>query len=278
MTRSLKQTTAALLIVIYLSACASNSRSIQNSSPQSSYSMEEVMLGKQIHEYIISKMPACENPQVLTYIQGVGKKLAKFAKRQDLPYQFIVLQDERIYATSSPGGFVYLTTGAILFAQNEAELAAILAHEIGELQFKDPRFSHTKSLMKKVITGGAVVAPIFGSIGALALIGLVGAYTYMDRGNIQEEHLYKSDKIALKLLHDAEEDPQGLVDFLRRLLNATPKELMYLYDYYQTRPVSEARLTKLEQAFSALPFGERSFNTNRNDFLKITEPLRLTPA
>ena len=272
-----KKIVAGLILAFYLPACASNSHHIHsNDSSDYSFTSGEVSLGKQIHNYIISKMPVYENPQVNQYVQTIGKRLATFAKRKNLPYQFIILQDERIYATSAPGGFVYITTGFILFSENEAELAAVLAHEIGELQMKDPRFSRTKSIVEKVIAGGAMAAPLFGNLGVLAVLGVVGMYALINEEDAQEKRLLKADKTALYLLTDAGEDPQGLIDVCHKLLNASPRNLMYLYDYYQTRPVTESRIKKLESHFTSLPLQNKTFTTNRSYFLDMLKSLRFT--
>ena len=79
------------------------------------------------------------------------------------------LYSEKIYATSAPGGFVYVTTGMLTYLENEAELAGILAHEIGEQQFKDPRFSKIQKGIEHMTHGVALVGPLFGQIGALAV-------------------------------------------------------------------------------------------------------------
>lgn len=236
--------------------------------------LDEIRLGQQIYEQIISKMSVYDNAVVSEYVAGIGKHLARFAKRKDLPYQFIILRDDRVYATSAPGGFVYVTTGFLSFLNNEAELAAVLAHEIGELQFKDPRLSRLKRIMEQVITGGSAIAPIFGNVGALALIGLVGMYAMVDRSQSVDKRVCQADQIALHLLVDGDEDPQGLIDVLHKCLKASPKELMYLYDYYQSRPVTETRLRKLEAVFGSLDLEGRNFNANRDRFMIATKSLR----
>ncbi|MBI4387995.1 MAG: M48 family metalloprotease [Candidatus Omnitrophica bacterium] len=271
-----KRQIAIFVSILYLSGCVSRPQIHSTSSGQEygSLTQDEIALGRQINELIISKMAVYEHPVISEYVNKIGKNLAQFAKRQDLPYQFIILRDDRIYATSAPGGFVYITTGFISSLDNEAELAAILAHEIGELQFKDPRLSRLKRMMEKVVTGGAVVAPLFGTVGALALIGLVGTYALVDRGNNFEKRVIQADRVALQLLTEADEDPQGLVDLLYKCLRASPKQLAYLYDYYQSRPVTQARFEKLEQSFRSLDLEGRSFSVNRDRFIVATKPLR----
>jgi len=96
-----------------------------------------------------------------------------------LVYRFTILYDEKIYATSAPGGYIYLTTGMLNFLQNEAELASVLAHEIGRLQYKDPRFTQSDDVLNAATQAGASIAPMFGPIGSLASLGLVLLQAYV---------------------------------------------------------------------------------------------------
>src|SRR3989338_7752892 len=86
--------------------------------------------------------------------------------------RFIVLEDDRIYATQAPGGYVYITIGFFKFLASEIELAGILAYEIGMLQYRDPRLSKLKKALDLLLQTGSYVGPAFGSIGALSVLGL----------------------------------------------------------------------------------------------------------
>ncbi len=114
----------------------------QNLAPvQNGMMTEEKQIGEQIHQTIMSSFYPYTEPRANEYIGKIGGDLSKQAARNELDYRFIVLYSDKIYATSSPGGYVYITTGMIYFLGNEAELAAVLAHEIAQLQYKDPKVS-----------------------------------------------------------------------------------------------------------------------------------------
>ncbi len=268
---------AVFLIAAQFCGCASRpqiSHSLAAVSAQSN--QDEIALGAKIHEFIISKIPVYDHPEINDYVTGIGRSMVSHVKRKDLPYRFIILKDDRIYATSAPGGFIYITTGFLLFIQNEAELSAVLAHEIGELQMKDRRLSRLNDYMEKTLAAGAMVAPAFGTIGALGLLGLFGVYAVSGRVDSQEKRIYKADKTALIIMTQANEDPQGLVEILRRILYAGPRDLMYLYDYMQSRPVTSERIEKTERFFSALSLEQRSFDTRRDHFLEEMQPIKFS--
>ena len=269
---------AVLLIILQFWGCASEHNQISGSQSVSGDTANEVALGKQIHELIVSRIPVCPNEEVDRYVQSIGRQIARYAKRQEIPYEFIVLQDDRMYATSSPGGFVYITSGFLLFLKNEAELAFILAHEIGELQRKDPRLSHTRKIVEQLMKTGATVAPAFGGIGALAMLGVFGVYAMTNNDISKEERIYNADAKALEMMVNSGYDPQGAFNVFYNIANASSKELMYFYDYYQARPVTTARLARLERKFAQLDLSGKSFDMDRSHYMKMIEPLKSSQA
>lgn len=263
------------LILAMATGCSSFGRhGLSSKAAVSAQDAEEISVGRQIHESIIAKMPVYEDAVVTGYIRQLGQSFVPHVKRQNLPYQFSVLSDDRIFATSAPGGYVYITTGFIEFLDNEAELASVLAHEMGELQRRDPKLSTSLKLLEKTIQGSAVVAPIFGSIGALAMLGLVGVHSLAANEPYKTSRLEKADDLALQYLSEAGYDPQGMINLYYKILEASPQELMYLFDYQQSRTVTWSRVANLEKLFKNLPSDRQIFNVNRERFLSMTQTLR----
>lgn len=269
------------LIVLVISAgCARNSKVDQGSprvtqSHAVALSEHEVKVGRQIHEAILSAFRVYTEPRLVEYVKKVGQSVAKFAGRQDLPYQFTVLYDDRIYATSAPGGFVYITTGFLNFLQNEAELSAVLAHEVAELQYRDPRFSNSKRALGAVTQAGALAAPFFGQIGALAALALMLLNSYAEsEGKTQEDKVLIADQLALNYLVQAQHDPQGYLDLLNHFLNLDRMGIPHCYDYLTSRPVTVKRYQWVLNEFGRLPLSDKSFNVNREGFLEMTRGVR----
>ncbi len=274
---NIKKILTLLLIVSQFSGCASNQSQIAPGKLSSDVE-SEISLGKRINELIISRIPLCQNEEINRYVEDIGSNVAKHAKRQEISYHFLVLQDDRFYATSAPGGFIYITSGFLVFLKNEAELAYSLGHEIGELQYKDPRLSQAHAMLENALKTGAAIAPAFGSIGALAFLGIVGVYSMTGKDESKDQRIYEADTKALEMMSKAGYDPQGAMDVFFSIAHATPKELMYLYDYYQTRPVTSMRLTKLENGFKRLDLKNKNFNTNRFHYIQMIEPLKPATA
>jgi len=272
-----KQSLAAFLILsLMVSGCARSGAQISpGSAAQTGLHRAEAAIGEKIHAEILSQFYVYTEPTVVNYVTEIGEAMAAFAERKDLFYRFTLLYHEKIYATSAPGGFIYVTTGLLAFLDNEAELAAVIAHEIAQLQQKDPRLSKARKALNAITRTGAVVGPIFGQFGALAAIGLVMLNSVVESNQIDpEKKLLKSDTKAFQYMVDAGYDPQGFLDVLYKFLNADKKVIPYFYDYYQSRPISQARLDNAGQEFANLSLQGKSFSVNRDMYYETMRGIR----
>lgn len=264
-----KKISACLLILVLLAGCARNKQFING--PASS---QEIELGNAIHKQILQTARVYPEQTLNDYVQGVGHKIASHADRRGLVYRFIILEDDRIYSTYAPGGYVYMTTGFFNFLQSEIELAGILAYEIAALQYKDPRLSRFKKSFEFILMTGSYVAPAFGAIGALSVIGLalVGAATSGEKSHL--DRVEEANVKALRYLFQSGYDPQGLINPLVRMNDTRSPYRAYLYDYLQSHPIDFVRLTKLDEAFQKLPMENKRFDAGRDSFLMKTEIVR----
>ena len=96
---------------------------------------QEVAIGGQINQGLLEsgKVKLSKDARINQYVQEIGQRLATTSDRPDLPYTFQVVRDNSINAFATMGGFVYLHTGLIKTTDNEAELASVIAHEIGHI-------------------------------------------------------------------------------------------------------------------------------------------------
>ncbi len=269
-----KNISGGLISLLLFSGCVSH-RSGSGPGLQSRALSEEERIGQQIHAEILNQFRVYTDPSAVSYVNEIGQNLAHYTKRKNLSYQFTILYSPQIYATSAPGGGVYLTTGMIYFLQNESELAAVLAHELGELQDQDPRVSRSRKVLDSVLKGSAVITPALGPIGVLALLGVAMAKTTVDhRTPTLEMRMFRADERAFKMMLAAGYDPQGLIDLQYRFLNAKPEIRPYFSDYYESRPVTQERMDLIAASFNKLPLQNRSFVTNRESFLEKTKGIR----
>jgi predicted Zn-dependent protease len=265
---------------LLFSGCASHAKRPETAAdapPVRAFSKEEIQNGRQINSEVLSSFYLYTDPRVVAYVNDIGQSLLGKGRDPDKnPYQFTILYNDRIYAVSAPGGFIYVTTGLINLLDNEAELAAVLAQEISLLQFQDPRVSGSKKAFDGITNGVAMVGPMFGQIGMLAVLGVVALHAATDghKSGSEDERMKKMDELAMRYMVAAGYDPQGYIDLLHKFIRLDPQALPYFFDYYQTHPITEERFLKLNQTFEKLPLTGKTFNVDRGEFLETTKGIR----
>jgi len=92
-------------------------------------------VGQQINQQLVQQgqFRPSRNRSLNRYVNEIGQRLAQSSERPDIPYTVQVVDDRAINAFATMGGYVYINTGTILAADNEAELASVIAHEIGHI-------------------------------------------------------------------------------------------------------------------------------------------------
>jgi predicted Zn-dependent protease len=161
----------------------------------------------------------------------------------------------------------------LAFLQNEAELAGVLAHEIGELQYSEITVQANQKVQNGLVQASAVAAPFFGGIGALAFLGIMGVNAAANGEKTKEERVWMADKLALQYLVANGYDPQGWLDVLYRIVNLEMQDIYLVADYYDYRPINVARMTRLRKAFRKLALDRKTLSTYPDIYLAQTRPV-----
>jgi len=155
----------SIVALAVMSGCASNPVS---GSPDLVFSSEasEIEKAKKLHPLMLQQFGgAYEDPRLQQYVAEVGTRAAKVGQRPQLQYVFTVLDSEDINAFTTGGGYVYITRGIMNYLNSEAELYAVLGHEIGHINARHPVKQQTQSTLSGI---GAAAVGIFTGSGDLA--------------------------------------------------------------------------------------------------------------
>jgi predicted Zn-dependent protease len=271
-----KKICAFLGLALILQGCASSAKeTLPPVEKPLDYASEEALMGQKIHQEIMQAFYPYTDPKVVAYVNRIGQSLAIHAHRKELLYRFMILYNDKIYATSAPGGYVYLTTGMLYFLQSESELAAVIAHEIGELQYKEPKLSQKRKFIDAVTQGGMMVTPVLGPLGPFAMLGLAALHTASDITlKDAEQRLLDADKKALQYMVQAGQDPQGMLELVTLFAEAKPEILPYFLEYYQSRPLSVERTRAIQEEFAKLPLAGKSFTANAQEYQDVMRGVR----
>ena len=206
-------TPRAAVAVLVLLACAA--------APGCAVSREqEIALGRQARPQFIQEFGGLlPDPGVQQYVDQVGQSLVDQTTRPGLPWEFGVLASDQVNAFALPGGFVYITQGMLRQLDSEAQLAAVLAHEIAHVQHR-----HSVQQLKRMqlIQGGLTLASLFGGEGqaasaATSVAGLVAGLASMSYGRDQEK---EADLTGLKYLAREGYEPGAFLELIDVLKQA----------------------------------------------------------
>ncbi|MGK7935480.1 MAG: M48 family metallopeptidase [Xenococcaceae cyanobacterium] len=195
---------------------------------------EEVEIGKLINQKLLTQQYKLHHSsQIQKYADILGQELVASSNSRNIPYTFQVVMGEEVNAFATPGGFVYLTTGLLKEADNQAQLASAIAHEIAHINQKH----HLKALKQAVLAQG--IAETAGiNTHTLAQIGYQLAIELPQ----SREDEYEADRIGLEILRAAGYSPLAFVNFLKQLeAKGTQPEFL------RTHPTSANRIEALTQ-------------------------------
>jgi beta-barrel assembly-enhancing protease len=195
---------------------------------------DEMAMGAQINAQLTQKqMRPLQDRDLNNYINEIGQRLARYNKRTDLTYTFQVIDDDNLNAAATMGGYVYINKGTIKAAENEAQLASVIAHELAHIEGK-----HTIEQAKNdslARTGAAAL-----KLDKNTIVGLVAQYGMnMPRSRRFETN---ADADGMRTLTAAGYDQQAMVEFMRKLDTGSA-----MPQWLASHPQTKVRVTALQK-------------------------------
>jgi predicted Zn-dependent protease len=209
------------------------------------------------------------------YVDRTGLRMASLTHRPQMPYSFRGVNAPYVNAYAFPGGSIACTRGILVELENEAELAALLGHELGHVNAR-----HTAQQMSK----GAVVSAAVGGLSAVASsadsllgdlvsgLGGIGAGALL--ASYSRDNEREADRLALTYMTRAGYSPEGMVgllDMLRRTSDRKPGALELMFS---THPMSEERYARVEEAARTRYRGDLEGAVHRERYMDRTAGLR----
>jgi predicted Zn-dependent protease len=261
-------------VVSVLAACAANPVTGEQDFVLMSEE-QEISLGRKYSAEIIKEMPPYEHPELARLVQEVGEKLAANSHRPELIYRFTVLDSTSVNAFALPGGYIYITRGLLAYLNSEAELAAVLGHEIGHVTARHSVRQQSTATVAGIL--GAVVAASTGVQGVDTLANLAGTAIVRGYGR---EHELEADRLGAGYLARSGYDPQGMLQVVRVLKDQETfdKQVAELEDreprayhgLFATHPDNDTRLQEVIAAAGPLQ-SPASTQVERDSFLQALD-------
>jgi predicted Zn-dependent protease len=208
---------ALLAVLVGLNGCTTNPVTGKQSFTAFMSRDDEIRIGAEEHPKLIREFGgAYTDVKLRAYINRIGLKLTRHADTSDLAFTFTILNSEKVNALALPGGYVYITRGLLALADNEAEMAGVLAHEIGHVTARHTaeRYSTAQAanigLMVLSVLGSAAGVP--SGVGQLAGFGAQAALQSYSR-----EQELESDMLGVRYLSRAGYSPHAMTSFFHKL-------------------------------------------------------------
>jgi predicted Zn-dependent protease len=210
-----------LVIALSVGSCAVNPATGQPNLVLMSEN-REIEIGEEEHEKVLASMPVYDDEELLAYVTEIGNRVVQASDRPDLPFTFTLIDSPEINAFALPGGFVYVNRGLITFTNSEAELAAVIAHEIAHIAARHAVQQQARAGLANVAStvGGVVtaVATRSGYIGSqVSQVASIWAQTGLS-GYGREAEL-EADRLGAEYLFRAGYDPAAMIEVITVLKN-----------------------------------------------------------
>ena len=182
----------------------------------------EKEIGLEEHEKVLASMPLYKDEELLVYVREVGNRVAAASHRPDLEYIFNIVDSPEINAFALPGGYVYVNRGLLTFMNSEADLAAVLSHEIGHITARHAVQQQARGGLAKTaaVVGGFVTAVATGSGYVGNQISEVASiWAQAGLSGFGREHELEADSLGAEYLANVGYDPKAMIDVITVLKN-----------------------------------------------------------
>ena len=195
---------ASFTVLLALAACASNPATGGHNLVFTSVKGEKEQARRE-HEEIVKFYGLYKDQVLQDYVQSVGTRVASQTPIANWDFKFFVLDDDELNAFTPGGGYVYIHRGLLPYLNSEAELAAVLGHEIGHDVARHPARAETRGVLMSV---GAIAAAVATGSEAIAEMANIGATAWMQGYGRDNE--MEADRLGIEYATRAGYQPDGL--------------------------------------------------------------------
>jgi predicted Zn-dependent protease len=208
------------------------------------YSIEkEIAMGKQMAEEVERDSKMINDPVVTEYVNRVGQNLVRNSDAK-VPFTIKVVDSDEVNAFALPGGFFFVNSGLILKADNEAELAGVMAHEIAHVAARHGTREATKG---QIVQYGTIPLIFMGgwtgyAIQEAASIAIPMGFLKFSRGMEAE-----ADMLGLEYMYKTGYDPTAFVDFFEKIQTLEKRKPGTISKVFSTHPPTADRIKKAQE-------------------------------
>ena len=236
---------------------------------------KEVNLGRQLAAEVDREAKFVDDPVITEYINRVGQNVVLHSDAK-IPFTIKVIDSDEVNAFALPGGFFYVNKGLILAADNEAEVAGVMAHEIAHVAARHAMENQAKGMLAQIgLTAGSI---FLGGLGGLAILNGAQFATLLGFMKFSRDAEAEADQLGVQYLWAAGYDPSAMSTMFEKLSAKNKKKPGTFSKLFETHPQSLDRMESSRSLVARFPEKEE-YVLSTSEFQRVKgRLLRLSNA
>jgi len=256
----------SIISLFVFSLCASEARVQPTHGFDLFSSQEEIQAGQQAAAQVSQQLPLLpDNDPTTKYVQRLGQRLAAHAPGEKWPYNFHVVNQKEINAFALPGGAIFVNLGTIQAADNESQLAGVLAHEISHVVQRHGTRAASKQMAAQLplaLLGGMMGNSTLSRAAQLGISFGVGSYFLKNSRQAESE----ADLLGTDIMYDSGFDPHQMAVFFAKLQEQSGKQSA-VAQFLSDHPDPGNRAGAVSQEVATLP--TKKYQKDSSEFLAV---------
>ena len=238
------------------------------------YSIQkEIALGKQMAQEVERQAKMVNDPVVAEYVNRIGQNLVRNSDAK-VPFTIKVLDSEEVNAFALPGGFFFVNSGLILNADNEAELAGVMAHEIAHVAARHGTKQATRGELTQI---GMIAASFVIPYSWTGYAIWEGASMAIPMGFLRFSRAMESeaDMLGLQYMYKTGYDPTAFVDFFEKIQTLEKRKPGTMSKIFSTHPPTDDRIVQAQKNIATMLKERPEYVLNTSEFNDVKARLQM---
>ncbi len=233
------------------------------------YSLEkEIQLGKRLAEDVERRSKIVTDPIISEYVNRIGQNLVRSSDAK-VPFTIKVIDNDEVNAFALPGGYLFINTGIIRLAQDEAELAGVMAHEIAHVTARHGTRQATRGQVVNLATIPLIFLGGWAGYGIRQAAGFAVPVAFLKFSrNFERE----ADFLGVQYLYKAGYDPLGMVQFFERIkAQKKKKEKGGISAAFRSHPLTKDRIKRVQKTIEELLPDKSEYAMTSSEFVEVRD-------
>lgn len=235
----------------------------------------EYQIGNQFAEQLSEEYKIIREPEAQAWLDKMGQRLLRAFPPVDYQYNFYLVESPEVNAFAVPGGHCYVNVGLILFADNEAQVAAVVGHEIAHIIARHG-MRNIQRIEAAQLAGGAISSRIEDDLSRQAAAVAIQGGTYLAMRQFSRDDEREADRLGVQAMIEAGYDPREGVQFFEKLnaLQGGAGDASLLSKLMSTHPPTPERIDNIHELISEFDLTRYPMQTNSPEFEAARAALR----